>query len=193
MTATTDVELEPYVDCERQKLGAIGNETGEVRSDVHRLHCTPQPTFRISAEALNISRDASEQERDEQILKHPLPYYCNFETLLPATIDSGATDPNAPYRFDHDLMPGPTVLQKNVTAKSTSTEHTITWSCNDYVHPESPEGDALEGEGRGRASANGEYVRDLKMGDAVTVWAKARFPGWSNTVEEVKIDVYWAV
>jgi len=33
----------------------------------------------------------------------------------------------------------------------------------------------------------------MKVGDVVPVWGKARFPGWANVVEMVKIDIYWAV
>jgi hypothetical protein len=54
-------------------------------------------------------------------------------------------------------------------------------------------GKALEDQGRGRNTANGQFVRDLKVGDIVTVWGKARFPGWVNMIETVQIDVYWAV
>jgi hypothetical protein len=61
------------------------------------------------------------------------------------------------------------------------------------VHPDSPEADALEEQGRGRASLNGEFVRNLRVGDLITVWAKARFGGWANIVTDVKVDVYWAV
>jgi hypothetical protein len=55
------------------------------------------------------------------------------------------------------------------------------------------DGTALEEQGRGRDTGTGEFVRNLKLGDVVTVWAKARFPQWVNVVEQVKIDVYWAV
>lgn len=84
-------------------------------------------------------------------------------------------------------------LQKNVMAERTAKEHVVTWSYFDNIDPESPEADQLETKGRGRASATGQWVRDLKVGDVVTVWAKARFPGWSNHIQALKIDVYWAV
>jgi len=51
----------------------------------------------------------------------------------------------------------------------------------------------LEEQGRGRGTGNGEFVRDLRLGDVVTVWGMARFGAWVNNVEAVKIDVYWAV
>lgn len=58
---------------------------------------------------------------------------------------------------------------------------------------ESPEVTALAEIGRGKATGDGEFVRNLKLGDIVTVWAKARFPGWVNYVDRVKVDVYWAI
>ena len=95
--------------------------------------------------------------------------------------------------FAHELLGTPNTLQKNVTATRTTKEHVITWSCDDHIDPEAAEAMELEKVGRGRGSATGEFVRDLKLGDVVTVWAKARFPGWINEIDEVKIDIYWAV
>jgi hypothetical protein len=86
-----------------------------------------------------------------------------------------------------------TCLQKNLTATEEFKEHKIVWSCTDNVDPDSVDGKELDAQGRGRATATGEYVRNMKVGDVVTVWGKARFPGWANFVETVKIDIYWAV
>lgn len=72
-------------------------------------------------------------------------------------------------------------------------EHVITWSWNDNIDPESEEANDLVLQGRGQATGSGDMVRSLVLGDVVTVWAKARFPGWSNIIEQVKIDLYWAV
>ena len=79
----------------------------------------------------------------------------------------------------------------------------MVWSyTDDIIYPPSEESDEpvdirvvseLEECGRGKSTGDGEFVRNLKLGDIVTVWAKARFPGWTNHVERVKVDVYWAV
>lgn len=84
-------------------------------------------------------------------------------------------------------------IQKNNTASRDSKEHKVTWLSSDNVIPDSLDAVELEKQGRGRESANGEFVRNLKVGDVVTVWAKARFPQWINFVEKVRIDVFWAV
>lgn len=119
-----------------------------------------------------------------------IPY--TIRTIEPATVPS-ANDPKI-YKFEHPDHGAPaTCLQRNKTATPETHEHVVTWSYDDSVDPESEEGQALEEAGRGRASATGEFVRNLNIGDIVTVWACARFPGWQNVVEDVKIDLYWAV
>ncbi|KAF6792649.1 hypothetical protein CMUS01_16143, partial [Colletotrichum musicola] len=57
----------------------------------------------------------------------------------------------------------------------------------------SPEADRLVDFGRGRGTGTGRFVRSLKLGDVVTVWGKARFGGWTNNVEFVKVEIYWAI
>lgn len=71
-------------------------------------------------------------------------------------------------------------------------EHKVVWSYQDRDNDD-PSRERLTALGRGAETGNGEFVRNLKLGDVVTVWAKARFGGWSNTVESVKVDVYWAL
>ncbi|QSZ37091.1 hypothetical protein DSL72_009183 [Monilinia vaccinii-corymbosi] len=115
---------------------------------------------------------------------------CGLRTISPET----QNNLDNPQRiFKHALNPNQKCLQKNKTATSASQEHTIVWRFSDDIHPEDPEADQLEAEGRGRETANGEFVRSLKIGDVVTIWAKARYPGWANTVEDVSMDVYWSV
>ena len=101
---------------------------------------------------------------------------------------------NAPLTFCHDLMPSLMLtIQRNVVALAETKEHKITWSYNDNVIPDSLEAIELGKRGRGQDSANGEFVRRLEAGDVVTVWGKARFPGWVNHVDEIKMDIFWVV
>jgi hypothetical protein len=69
----------------------------------------------------------------------------------------------------------------------------VEWSWTDDINPESDGGQELKNQGRGRATGDGTFVRDLKMGDVITIWGKAKFPAWQNNIEKVRIDVYWAV
>ncbi|RKF63725.1 hypothetical protein OnM2_023007 [Erysiphe neolycopersici] len=118
---------------------------------------------------------------------------CTTRTISPTTSSSISTSHLEVCGFNHPLLPDSNVLQKNVAAVIENTKHVITWSYDDHIDPESTAGDELENMGRGRATGNGEYVRSLKCGQIVTVWGKSRFRNWINHVEEVTIDIYWAV
>ncbi|KAF2203380.1 hypothetical protein GQ43DRAFT_390081 [Delitschia confertaspora ATCC 74209] len=118
------------------------------------------------------------------------------------TIQPSFCDPLPPGRInnpgyflplDHPFLPHNKTLQRNRTAVYRSSQYEIVWRWDDDINPQSAEADELEQNGRGRATGNGEFVRNLGVGDIVTVWARARFPGWANHVEKVEIDVYWAM
>ncbi|KAL2150194.1 hypothetical protein VTH82DRAFT_7870 [Thermothelomyces myriococcoides] len=100
------------------------------------------------------------------------------------------------YAINHELLPREDYkVQCNVTAQSQTQTHRVVWSYTDDINPER-DADAvnrLADLGRGKATGNGKFVRELKLGDVVTLWAKARFPGWANHVESVKMDIYYAV
>ncbi|TAQ86214.1 hypothetical protein B7494_g5466 [Chlorociboria aeruginascens] len=123
------------------------------------------------------------------------PIVCSLQTLLPRTITvaSNLDSTDISYEFEHPLLPSANLLQKNRAAVKNLQENIIEWSYDDHISRDSTEGIELKTKGRGEATLEGNYVRNLKIGDVITVWAKARFPGWVNTVEQVKMDVYWAV
>ncbi|KAI9671232.1 MAG: hypothetical protein M1829_004639 [Trizodia sp. TS-e1964] len=93
----------------------------------------------------------------------------------------------------HAFLPPSTRIQSNKLATRASRRHVIHWSYLDVAGPESPEGIAALAAGRGEASVDGAFVRRLELGDCVTLWAHARFPGWRNHVESAKVTVWWAV
>jgi len=98
------------------------------------------------------------------------------------------------YVFQHELLPQPDrQIQSNVTVKKAAETHRVVWKFDDDIQPESNEAKRLEKQGRGKGTGTGEFVRNLKLGDMVTVWAHARFPGWINYIDRVRIDMYWAV
>lgn len=47
--------------------------------------------------------------------------------------------------------------------------------------------------GRGAATMNGKFVRQMEVGDSVALWARTRFPGWRNNVHDTEVKVFWAV
>lgn len=91
------------------------------------------------------------------------------------------------------LLPSPSTVQKNIVAKRQTTHHIVTWTDLDDVKEGSPEAIAAENRGQGWKSYDGSFVRDLQVGDCITLWMKARYPGWSNEAVKAKITVFWAV
>ncbi|PYH72368.1 uncharacterized protein BO88DRAFT_423185 [Aspergillus vadensis CBS 113365] len=105
--------------------------------------------------------------------------------------------PQGPFHFgpDHpNLLPTAHKLQSNKTAVPGSQKHTIVWHYQDDIAPDSSEAEEIERtQGRGRATLDGSQVRSLEIGDAIAVWGRARFGGWSNHVQRVSVRVFWAV
>ncbi|KAI0805503.1 hypothetical protein GGR55DRAFT_655540 [Xylaria sp. FL0064] len=96
--------------------------------------------------------------------------------------------------YDHQLHVAPDhMIQCNRVAGQEWQHHRVEWSCTDDIDPESSAAKELESVGRGSATGDGSFVRNLKVGDMVTVWGRARFPGWTNNVQKVRVEVYWAL
>jgi len=129
--------------------------------------------------------------RSTETVDPPLPV-CTLRPILPPLEKS--ENPEVEFQYSHPLHGEPNVvIQHNVMAGKNMKEHVVTWSWLDDISPGSPEAESLAQQGRGKATGDGSFVRNLRMGDVITVWGKARFPGWMNHVEKVKIDIYWAV
>ncbi len=129
----------------------------------------------------------------EQPQQQPSLHFDNLRTVLPEV--KWNPDRSA-YEFNHELLPHEDrKVQCNLTATRETREHRVVWTYNDDIDParDTEAAARLAQEGRGTATGDGRFVRDLKLGDVVTLWAKARFPGWANHIESVKIDVYYAV
>lgn len=129
-----------------------------------------------------------DQNQDQDDLPHPyLPVYA----LLPI---QPPPQPDHPEHLHHTLNPNPEYLiQCNKTATGKWTTHKVVWAWDDNLGPNIKTTEELRLMGRGQATGNGSFVRNLKLGDVVTVWAKARFGGWANHVQDVRMDVYWAL
>jgi hypothetical protein len=104
-------------------------------------------------------------------------------------------DDNLPGRvYDYPLLPDEErMIQNNQVAKRDWQDYEVTWSYLDGIEKDSEEGRAIRAEGRGQGTADGEFVRGLKLGDVITVWGHARFPQWVNNIERVRMEVYWMV
>lgn len=100
--------------------------------------------------------------------------------------------PLRPFRIK-PFLPEPTKLQCNRTATINSTDYHIVWHYLDGIAADSPEAEQIEREtGRGRATLDGSAVRNMKVGDEVSVWLRARFAGWRNHVDKMSVRVFWA-
>lgn len=160
-----DVGLERVAAC---RAGALQDHPKQ--TPITQFQLCPQPSETTSQES---------------------PIVCSLRTILPPTHE--ADNEIDLDTFDIPMLPSAMALQKNLTATRDTKEHRVTWRFDDNVVPDSLDAAELEKQGRGRDSGNGKFVRDLKVGDVITVWAKARFPQWLNVVEMVQMDVYWAV
>lgn len=106
---------------------------------------------------------------------------------------SDSTSEGAASTLPRPFLPEPTKLQSNRTAVIGSTDFHIVWHYLDELAADSPEAEQIEREtGRGRATLNGIEVRNMKVGDEVSVWLRARFAGWRNHVDKMTVRVFWA-
>ncbi|KAI1181091.1 hypothetical protein F4777DRAFT_1570 [Nemania sp. FL0916] len=96
--------------------------------------------------------------------------------------------------YDHELHPtADHMIQCNRLGEYDWQHHHVEWLWTDDIDPESSAAENLKESGRGSATGNGSFLRSLKVGDMLTVWGRARFPNWSNSVEKVEVQVYWAL
>ncbi|KAK2018373.1 hypothetical protein LZ32DRAFT_654138 [Colletotrichum eremochloae] len=115
---------------------------------------------------------------------------CGLQSIYPPVEEQ----PDGHLAYHHYMHPLENLkIQNNKTAHKEFLDHEVVWSWSDDIHPDSPEADRLVEMGRGRGTGTGNFVRSLKLGDVITVWGKARFGGWTNYIESVKVEIYWAV
>ncbi|KAI1003938.1 hypothetical protein K3495_g4270 [Podosphaera aphanis] len=185
-----DVGKEKLCFCEKDEFCPKESHEQPLSTSQHEQKITNNPTIPYFVIPHPRCTALSEISQDISVL-------CTSRTIVPKTISekdgASSTTSEIIKNFEHPLLPDTGVLQKNATADRNARTYTITWSWNDEIDLESAAANELTQQGRGPATASGEFVRSLKFGDIVTIWGKCRFPGWINHVFEVKIDVYWAV
>ncbi|KAI0397723.1 hypothetical protein F5Y17DRAFT_322100 [Xylariaceae sp. FL0594] len=129
-------------------------------------------------------------ESGEGSKRHAAPRTCAIRPVWPPIVEKAGNS----YEYDHQLAAQPDhKIQCNRTASSQLEHHHVEWSWTDDIEPQSSQSEELEAMGRGSLTGDGKFIRDLKVGDMVTIWMRARFPGWSNIVQKVEVRVYWAV
>ncbi|KAI0434832.1 hypothetical protein F5Y09DRAFT_294992 [Xylaria sp. FL1042] len=96
--------------------------------------------------------------------------------------------------YYHELHATPDhKIQCNRVAEQEWQHHRVEWSWTDDVDPESSAAKELDSMGRGSATGDASFLRNLKVGDMVTVWGRARFGAWVNNVQKIRVEVYWAL
>ncbi|KAI1204863.1 uncharacterized protein F4807DRAFT_445338 [Annulohypoxylon truncatum] len=127
----------------------------------------------------------------EDAEKTPSIPTCAIRPIWPPLeeVDAGG----ALMRYHHELLPNQgRLIQLNKHAEGNFQHYHVEWSWDDDVEPESAAAQTLEDAGRGTGTGNGAFLKNLKLGDMITVWGHARFPGWTNNVQKVEVKVYWA-
>ena len=178
--------------------------------------------FDVGLERYGRTPAPPQEERGDDSSHSSMPPDVKLYSVIPAVVETDASpaepQPN-PYTHYFPLLPGADRLQSNRVAVRQWTKHKVVWSwtdgggptgadvaadhvvatdegtqgAEDAPGPEATEEHPLDKIGRGSATGDGEFVRSLCVGDVVTVWAKARFPGWVNSVQSMQVDVFWAV
>lgn len=93
-----------------------------------------------------------------------------------------------------NFMPNGNKLQSNLAATGRTQNYTITWHHLDDIQPGTAEAEEIEKtQGRGHATLDGRRVREMRPGDSISVWARARFGAWANHVQALSVRVFWAV
>lgn len=129
------------------------------------------------------------------------PFQLNAQDLRPVhpiveqddtTVENSEESRVGGYEFD--LLPNTRwLIQKNKRADNEWQDHEVIWRYTDCVEPASDAAHALVDQGRSPETADGEFLRQLRVGDVITMWAKARFHGWVNNVQSASIRIYWAL
>lgn len=129
-------------------------------------------------------------ERCPDIKKLPI---CKLRVVEPKPKYSVNHNGVLGYHYDHSPWKGPREIMRNKVASREWTTYEVTWTCWDVVAPGSKEAQQAMEEGKGQLDGDGRFVRNLKLGDVVTVWGRAMHRGWVNVVDTVEINIYWAL
>lgn len=91
-------------------------------------------------------------------------------------------------------MPKWDKLQSNKTAVGETQRYNITWHHLDAIDPTTDEAQGIERtQGRGRETLDGRRVRQMGLGDSISVIGRARFGGWTNHIDQLSVRIFWAV
>ncbi|WEW61874.1 hypothetical protein PRK78_007371 [Emydomyces testavorans] len=145
------------------------------------------PTTTVATTTNTDDSDDSKQQQQQQHHYEPAELVAQYQKYY--------HEQHQPrFTTEANFLPSEHKLCCNKVATGDPHTHRVVWHYLDDVEPESAEASEVElAQGRGRATLNGRMVREMGVGDEVCVWARARFPGWVNYVDELSVRVFWAV
>ncbi|KAK4199845.1 hypothetical protein QBC40DRAFT_281229 [Triangularia verruculosa] len=131
--------------------------------------------------------DNDDDDRQEPSMK--------LEDLSPVLPPVVADPRDYEFKYDHPLIPQEHLkIQCNKVTERAFITHRVEWSHDDGVDStDEVAAKELHDVGRGEATGDGQFVRNMRIGDVVTVWGKSRFGGWVNHISSVKVEVYWSL
>lgn len=169
------------------------------RSPTSREHPVRKIVFKIRSHDQGYSPDPAFKHTFhrswtwfEAGLERPNPETKEMESIHPQKHNSPESE-ESEGSYNHSLHPSPAyTIQRNRTATRENDgfdiDYVVEWSWNDDLDPTT-----IDDQGRGAQTGNGEFVRNLRIGDVISVWGHARFMAWANHVQSVEARVYWAV
>ena len=169
--------------------GDAEGEEGQASTQTPGLETRPEP----ANDPHNTPYDAPDRAQTEDETQGELLQSASSDSL-PQVSRSQNPEAAQPRLFSHHYLERHRYeVQHNVQARPETTEHRVEWRWTDNTPSEGPGADALEAAGRGRSTGDGRFVRELRLGDCVSLWAKARHPAWRNHVQGAEVEVYFAL
>ena len=147
-----------------------------------------------SSQSLILIPDQNLEECEKKFEDQKMTAIRNFNDSWPSTgLDAS---PAHCFRPTRPAMGDPRVDEQEVVQYINSfselnRQHTQIWRWDEDAYPEPIE--AYQLAVRPVFNPNGAFIRSLEVGESITLWVRARGGSVINTVERVRIRVYWAI
>ena len=152
----------------------------------------PLPNFFLSPSVTEATYSDSLLHKPAPLPSDPRPDDRSPQVQAEILRDAGFATVQPPIFPAEEGLEGDYHLQHNVQSKAQPTEHRIVWSYLDNMDP-ATSGQELSDVGKGSRSGDGTFVRCLQAGDCIALWARARYPAWSNFLDSASVSVYFAI
>jgi len=124
---------------------------------------------------------------------HIIPSFISNPKLAPSS-GADTEEGGISLGWEDNVLPNENKLQENPATVRFWKDYNITWHYLDDIQPDSAEGRRIEAEEwRGRATLDGRVVREMRVGDSLALWARARQPNSINYVKKASVKIFWAI